>query len=111
MLQEEIDVLKKGQDAKTETKETFDKQLDGINEKRKKVRDDRDKLYKQKEELRDVYYGALIDYSKQQYLLQDIAWMTQMQDNLRTRKAENDKRNLEYKERKERIQKERDEKK
>jgi hypothetical protein len=39
-------VLKKGQDVKTETKETFDKQLDGINEKRKKVRDDRDKFFK-----------------------------------------------------------------
>jgi hypothetical protein len=33
-----------------------------------------------------------------------------MQDNLKARKAENDKRNQEYKERKERIQKERDEK-
>ena len=68
-LQTEIDGLKKNQDVKTETKESFDKQLDTINEKRKKMRDDRDKLYKQKEELRDGYYGALIDYSKQQYLL------------------------------------------
>jgi colicin import membrane protein len=33
------------------------------------VRDDRDKFFKTKEELRDNYYGALIDYSKQQYLL------------------------------------------
>ena len=50
-LQEEIDVLKKNQDVKTETKETFDKQLDGINERRKKMRDDRDKHFKAKEEL------------------------------------------------------------
>ena len=50
-LQDEIDVLKKNQDVKTETKETFDKQLDGINERRKKVRDERDKLFKSKEEL------------------------------------------------------------
>lgn len=63
-LQAEIDELKKGQDVKIETKESFDKQLDAINEKRKKMRDERDKLYKQKEELRDNYYGALIDYSK-----------------------------------------------
>jgi len=63
-LQGEIDVLKEGQSAKTETKETFDKQLDDINARRKKLRDDRDKLYKQKEELRDTYYGSLIDYTK-----------------------------------------------
>ena len=68
-LQDEIDVLKKNQDVKTETKETFDKQLDGINERRKKMRDERDKLFKSKEELQNTYYGALIDYSKQQYLL------------------------------------------
>jgi chromosome segregation ATPase len=84
-LQLEIDDLKKNQDVKMETKESFDKQLDGINERRKKMRDERDKLYKAKEELRDTYYGALILYSKQQYLLQDIAWMTQMQDNLKVR--------------------------
>lgn len=70
--------MKEGQTAKTETKETFDKQLDDINAKRKKLRDDRDKLYKQKEELRDTYYGSLITFTKQQYLLQDIAWMTDM---------------------------------
>lgn len=110
-LQEEIDVLKKNQDVKTETKETFDKQLDGINERRKKMRDDRDKHFKAKEELQNTYYGALIDYSKQQYLLQDITWMSTMQENLNVRKAEKDKRDAEYKERKERIQKERDEKK
>jgi hypothetical protein len=52
--------LKVHQTQKTETKESFDKQLDQINEKRKKLRDDKEKLYKQKEELRDQYYGALI---------------------------------------------------
>lgn len=45
-LQEEIDELKKNQDVKIETKETFDKQLDSINERRKKMRDERDKLHK-----------------------------------------------------------------
>jgi len=50
------------QDEKHESKENFDKQLDDINEKRKKLRDSRDKLYKEKEELRDGYYGALIQY-------------------------------------------------
>lgn len=110
-LQDEIDVLKKNQDVKTETKETFDKQLDGINERRKKVRDERDKLFKSKEELQNTYYGALIDYSKQQYLLQDITWMNTMQDNLKVRKAEKDKRDAEYKERKDRIAKEREDKK
>lgn len=39
-------MLKKNQDVKTETKESFEKQLDGINERRKKMREERDKLYK-----------------------------------------------------------------
>lgn len=110
-LQGEIDVLKEGQSAKTETKETFDKQLDDINARRKKLRDDRDKLYKQKEELRDTYYGSLIDYTKQQYLLQDIDWMTDMQGKIKVRADEKEKRDKEYQERRERIAKEREEKK
>jgi len=63
-LQKEIDSIKAQQDAKHESKENFDKQLDEINERRKKLRDTRDKLYKEKEELRDNYYGALIQYNK-----------------------------------------------
>ena len=110
-LQAEIDKLKEGQTAKTETKATFDTQLDDINAKRKKLRDERDKIYKQKEELRDTYNGSLITYSKQQYLLQDIAWMTDMQTKLKVRKDEKDKRDKEYQDRKERIAKEREERK
>lgn len=59
-LQKEIDVVKAQQTAKTESKETFDKQLDDINDKRKTLRDKRDKLFKEKEELRDNYYGSLV---------------------------------------------------
>lgn len=110
-LQGEIDVLKEGQTAKTETKESFDKQLDDINALRKKLRDDRDKLYKQKEELRDAYYGSLIDFTKQQYLLQDITWMSDMQSKLKVRQDEKEKRDKEYQERRDRIAKEREEKK
>jgi len=75
------------------------------------LRDERDKIYKQKEELRDTYYGSLITYPKQQYLLQDIAWMTDMQTKLKVRKDEKDKRDKEYQDRKERIAKEREERK
>jgi hypothetical protein len=103
--------LKEGQTAKTETKESFDKQLDDINALRKKLRDDRDKLYKQKEELRDAYYGSLIDFTKQQYLLQDITWMSDMQSKLKVRQDEKEKRDKEYQERRDRIAKEREEKK
>ena len=38
--------------------------LDRINEKRKKERDERDKLYKQKDELKEKYYTDLIIFSK-----------------------------------------------
>ena len=110
-LQEEIEVIKSQQNQKTETKESFDKQLDTINERRKKLRDERDKLYKQKEELRDSYYGGLILYQKQQYLIQDINWMTEMQGKIQQREEEEDRRNKEYQERKDRIAREREERK
>jgi len=57
--------LKKQGNQQQDERENFDKSLDDINEKRKKLRDNRDKLYKEKEELRDTYYGALIVFQKQ----------------------------------------------
>lgn len=47
----EVEEMRKTLDAKSEVRENFDTQLDKINEKRKKERDDRDKLYKQKDQL------------------------------------------------------------
>lgn len=65
LLQKTIDELKKQGNQQQDERENFDKSLDDINEKRKKLRDNRDKLYKEKEELRDTYYGALIVFQKQ----------------------------------------------
>jgi len=110
-LQAEIEVLKATQTEKLESKETFDKQLDTINEKRKKDRDNRDKFYKSKDELRNTHYSALIEHTKQEYLLADIKWMTEMQGKLKERKDEKEKRDKEYKDRKAKIEKEREEKK
>lgn len=64
-LQAEIDKVKAEQSAKTESKESYDKQLDEINDKRKNLREKRDKLFKEKETLRDDYYGSLILFQKQ----------------------------------------------
>ena len=108
-LQAEIEELKKTQNDKLECKESFDKQLDKINEKRKKERDEKDRLYKQKDDLRAVYYQALIDYTKQEYLLSDIKWMNEMQGKLKVREEERQRREREYQERKERIRKEKEE--
>lgn len=108
-LSEVVDKQKKAQEEKQESRETLDKELDKINERRKRARDDRDKLYKSKYEVKDEYYGALITYSKQQFLIKDINWMNEMQEKLRKRKEEKDRRDREYKERQERLQKERDE--
>jgi len=108
-LSEVVDKQKKAQEEKQESRETLDKELDKINERRKRARDDRDKLYKSKYEVKDEYYGTLITYSKQQFLIKDINWMNEMQEKLRKRKEEKDRRDREYKERQERLQKERDE--
>lgn len=110
-LQAEIDAVKAEQSAKTESKENYDKQLDDINDRRKAIREKRDKLFKEKEALRDDYYGSLIQYQKQSQLIRDIEWMTQMQTQIKTREAEREERQRLAQERKEKIAKEREEKK
>lgn len=92
LLQVEVDELRKNAEQKQETKESFDKQLDRINEKRKKERDERDKLYKQKDDIKEKYYIDLILYSKQEFLLKDIKWMNETQAKLRERQQEKDRR-------------------
>lgn len=57
--------MRKNLDAKASVREDFDKQIDKVKEKRKKDLDERDKLYKSKDALKDTYYGALIEYSKE----------------------------------------------
>jgi len=86
-LQAQIDIIKKGQEEKTEALNTFDVQLNRISDKRKQDWDSKDKLRKQKDELNDEYYGSLILYSKYQYLLSDIKWMTDMQNILKEKAA------------------------
>lgn len=68
--------MKKDKNVQQTSREEFDKQIEKINEKRNKDRDEKDKLWKQRDELKDAYYGALIDYSKQQVMIKDIKWMT-----------------------------------
>ena len=77
-LSAEIDELKKGQGERVETTENYDKVLDRINEKRKKEREEKLKLQKSKDELRDEYFDGLLQFTKQSYLVQDINWMTDM---------------------------------
>lgn len=108
-LGEVVEQQKKERDEKMENRESIEKELDKINERRKRARDERDKLYQQKYELKDEYYGSLITFQKQQFLIKDIEWMTEMQGKLRQRKEIKDKRDKEYKERQERLQKEREE--
>ena len=85
------------------------KKLEKINEKRNKDRDEKDKLWKQRDELKDAYYGALIDFSKQQFMIKDIKWMTDMQAQIISRKEEKERREREYQEKQEKIKQEKEE--
>ena len=49
--------MRKGLDQKATIREDYDKQIDKVKEKRKKDLDERDKLYKSKDALKDQYYG------------------------------------------------------
>ena len=94
-----------------ESLEGLDKQIDRVKEKKVKDQEEIDKLKTSRIELQDTYYGKLIEYSKLQYLIQDIKWMTDMQTKLVDSKNEKDKRNAEWQERKDKEKKERDERK
>jgi hypothetical protein len=92
-----------------ELREDFDKQLDRLSDRRKKERDERDKHFKGKDELKDAYYGAMIDYTKQQALIKDIIWMNGIRKGLVERKEKRDKIEAEKAERAERRRKEAEE--
>lgn len=110
-LQTQIDAIKKGQEQRTDTLTSFDNQLNKISDKRKQDWDAKDKLRKQKDELNDEYYGALINYSKYQYLLSDIKWMTDMQKMLKDKAAQKQKYEDEKRARKEKYEREKEERK
>jgi hypothetical protein len=42
----------------------------------------------QKLELQDNYYGQMIDYTKYQYLVSDIKWMTEIKERLTEKENE-----------------------
>ena len=105
----EVEEMRKTIEAKSEVREDFDKQLDKINEKRKKERDERDKLYKQKDQLQDAYYSELIEFNKEQFLIKDIEWMNGVKEQVRQREEEKAKKKAEYEERVERRRKEAEE--
>lgn len=82
-LQNEVDEERKDREIKTENIDNLNKQLDRVSEKRKKDFDEIDKMRKQKQELQDKYYGQMIDYTKYQYLVNDIKWMNEVQERLK----------------------------
>ena len=73
--------------------------------------DEIDKLKKTKNELQDVYYGKLIEFTKLQYLKQDVKWMTETQEKLKLREAEKQRIKEERQARIDAINKEKEERK
>mmetsp|Transcript_25153 Transcript_25153/g.38971 ORF Transcript_25153/g.38971 Transcript_25153/m.38971 type:complete len:84 (-) Transcript_25153:933-1184(-) len=59
--------------------------------------------------MHDQFYADFIVYQKQQHLIQDIKWMTDMREKLIARKAERDRIEQERKERKEKYEREKEE--
>lgn len=110
-LGEMMDEERKNREEKHENLENLNKQIDRVQEKKKKIFDEIDRLKKQKEELQDKYYGQMIDFTKYQFLVNDIKWMNEVQQKLRERDEERKKREQERQERIERIKKEKEERK
>jgi len=81
-LQSEVDVERKDREVKNENLDSLNKQLDHVSEKRKKNFDAIDKQRKEKQELQDTYYGQMIDFTKYQYLSNDIKWIIEVKERL-----------------------------
>lgn len=62
----------------------------------------------QKLELQDNYYGQMIDYTKYQYLVSDIKWMTEIKERLTEKENERLRRKEEQKEQQDRYKKEKE---
>lgn len=102
-LYDEISEDKKNHEEKIDNIENVNKQMDRVNEKRNKISEEIDKLKKTKLELQDKYYSQMIDYTKYQYLVSDVKWMTETQNKIREREEYKQKKEQERKERLERI--------
>ena len=81
-LQAEVDAQKAVKGECADGLETINKQIESLQEKSKKDSDEIDKLKTQKATLQDEYYGSLIDFTKYNYLIHDIKWMTEMKQKL-----------------------------
>jgi hypothetical protein len=68
-------------------------------------------LRKAKNEAQDKYYGQLIEFTKLQYLMQDVKWMTEMKGKLQEKQNEYEKRQKERQDRIDAANKEKEERK
>ena len=82
----EIEEARNALDTKTEVREDYDKQIDRLNAKRQKDRDELAKIKDAKGEAYDEYYTQLIEYEKQQQLIRDINWMNSVRQGLLEKK-------------------------
>jgi len=110
-LQEEIDATRDQKKDLHENLENLDKQLDKTSDKRKTIQGEIDSLKEQRQALEDKYYGQMIDYTKYQYLVNDIKWMKEMQAKLQEKKDAKDRYAQERKERDEKRKREIEERK
>lgn len=110
-LQAEVDELRKNKEVTETNIDELDRELDKLTEKRKKDSDEIDKLKKQKEELRNDYYSSMIEFTKFQYLVQDVKWMGEKKAEIVERETAYQARKAEREERQRKIQAERDERK
>lgn len=85
--------------------------LDRVSDKKKKIIDEIEKLKSNKNDLQNKYYGQMIEFTKYQYLCSDIKWMTDLQEKLKVREEEKQRRKQERQERIDRIKKEKEERK
>lgn len=110
-LQTEVDESRKNKEVTIGNLEDLDKQLDRLNEKRKKDQDEIDKHRTTKNELQDDYYSKMIEFTKYQYLVHDVKWMTEKKAEIMERELAFQKRKAEREERALKIKLEKEERK
>ena len=110
-LQAELAQHKEDVETKVETLGNYDKEIDKVKARIQKEKEERDKLFKQREELENDYFSKLILFRKYERLQQDVEWMNKIQGQLKKSEELKEQRKREKKEQQERIKKEREERK
>lgn len=99
-IQQRIEAVKKQHSEIDGQKANYSQQLEQLDHKRTKIREQIAKIKEEKQKAKEVYYGQMIEYEVEQRLIRDIMWL----EKTKTAYLERQARNAKYREEQRRRQ-------